>query len=152
MTHMARLSAVVVAVAGILGCGGGGGAAPTCQTIVCPTGFECSAATESCQKASGLMAWTLTDSCADGVGIQIRFFDTTNGLHWPADPTQVYKGLDGVAGEVDLACLPGATVCYGAEPDPSDGRSWGMSLDGTHGCPACCSTCGASPSIGLTCN
>ncbi len=153
MTRIARLAAVATLALAILGCGGGGGGQrETCATLVCPAGFECSAATVTCQRSSGLMAWTMTDSCADGEGIQVRYFDTTNGLHWPGDPTQVFTIGSGLTVEDDLACLPGAMVCYGAEPNPSDGRSWGASLDGSLGCPACCAVCGASPSISLTCN
>lgn len=149
---MGKLAVVVLGLA-LSGCGGGGGGAkPTCETLGCPDGFECSAAAEKCEQASGVMNWTLTDSCMDGVDVHVVYFDITNGLRWPGDATLDYVVHDGTTMTAALACLPGATVCYGAEPNPPDGKYWGRSLSGGQACPACCSACGMSPSINLICN
>ena len=102
------------------------------------------------------MQWTFADNCRDGRGAQLRFFDLTHGGFWPADPTQVFAVQDdGVSKFATLTCVPSARICYGAEPNPTDGSVyWGAGLEGTMSCDACCATCGNGnpPPISLVCN
>lgn len=154
----------LIAIVLLAGCGDGGSASPpppppppTCVNggVVCPVGFECSLATSSCLQASGTLRWVLNDACPDGRGIQVRFFDATNGGVWPAEAGQAFiTSVEGGFADELLACIPGAKVCYGATPAPQDGGYWGLGIDGTHTCTDCCVICGAGdpPPIDLTCN
>ncbi|MES1204701.1 MAG: hypothetical protein ABUS79_02070 [Pseudomonadota bacterium] len=110
--------------------------------------------TRTCLAGTTAMRWTFTDSCPDGLAAQYRFFDFENGLRWPAVVTNTFQSsIDGQTVYQDLACIAGGQVCYGAEPNPSDGSVfWGVALEGTKACPACCALCGASnPQIQLIC-
>ena len=129
---------------------------PSCVTgaVICPNGFQCSLATRDCEQANGALRWQLTDGCADGLRIQVRFFDTTHSGHWPAEAGQAWiTPAEGGFVDESLACIPGATVCYGATPFPQDGSYWGLGIDGDQGCTDCCVTCGGGnpPPINLTC-
>lgn len=137
------------------GTAGTGGMAPReCQSTGCPPGFFCSVATSRCEGASATIRWTLHDGCADGVGIQARFFDLTHGGVWPGGDQVWLTMVDGGFVDEVLACIPGAKICYGAEPAPTNGDFWGLSLDGRRECDACCASCGNGdpPPIRLTCN
>ena len=98
------------------------------------------------------MRWTLTDACNDGRGLQARFFDKTNNLVWPPDSTKVYVTGSGGSIDVQLSANNGAKICYGAQPDPTNGRYWGLGISGTNGCPDCCYTATNTPiRVNLTC-
>jgi hypothetical protein len=89
----------------------------------------------------------MQDSCLDGAGIQFRFFDVDNLVVWPAALTNTYQTLaDGQTVFQDISCIPGATICYGAEPNPTDGVSyWGLSVTGDQDCAGdCCAPCAAT--------
>lgn len=100
------------------------------------------------------MRWQLTDGCPDGLGIQARFFDLSNGGVWPGGNLVWMTPVEGGFVDEVLACIPGAQICYGAETNPVTGAYWGRSLDGAQACPACCAICGNGdpPPINLTCN
>ncbi len=146
-------------LAGVLflaACGGSTAREPDCfyDHIAWPVGFQCSFATHECEAASATIRWTLNDQCVDGLGVQARFFDMTNGGLWPDASNAWATNVEGGYVDEVLACIPGAKVCYGAEPAPSNGRYWGLSLDGTQSCDACCAICGqGNPQpINLICN
>lgn len=96
--------------------------------------------------------WTVTDKCADREGFYVRFFDSKNDRVWPSG-----KGLYHVARDQTrnffLPVKEGQTVCYGARPDLSARRSWGVGLEGSDRCDSCCHD-GPDPdiSINLTCD
>lgn len=93
--------------------------------------------------------WTIKDSCVDGVGIYVRFFDETNDLVFP-NSTQVYSIGSGRTGAVKLSVKRGAKICYGAEPSNLDGSYWGVSLDNSQGCASCCNIVPNSGNISRT--
>ncbi|MFT3912558.1 MAG: hypothetical protein QM704_00290 [Anaeromyxobacteraceae bacterium] len=81
----------------------------------------------------------LTDACADGQGLYIRFFDVNNGLVAPPPPN-VYTLPSGGTGATTLGCAAGAKVCYGAET-PDRTIYWGVGIDLAHSCADCCYQC-----------
>jgi hypothetical protein len=93
------------------------------------------------------MRFTLNDSCGDGLGLQARFFDKTNNLVWPADSSKVYVASSGGAIDVSLAARAGASVCYGAQPDPPNNRYWGVGISGTNSCSDCCYTASSDQTV-----
>ena len=146
----------------LLGCGDGGSGAPPppppdCVNggVVCPVGFQCGRYSRSCLNASATMHWRLNDACVDGLGVQARFFDTTNGSVWPGGTNQAWiTNVEGGYVDEVLACVPGAKVCYGATPYPPEGHYWGSGIDGDQSCTDCCAICGggAIQPIDLVCN
>lgn len=92
--------------------------------------------------ASSSIRWGLTDNCNDGQDVLVKFYDRANNLVWP-DRNEVYVlSVPGRQYIHNLACVPGASICYGAEPRDRRGAYWGVSLDGDSGCVDCCGTCG----------
>jgi hypothetical protein len=156
---MMRVGAAV-SVLVLVGCGSGGGGGgndpPDCVDLggACPAGFQCSLATRDCEAASETVRWTLNDQCNDGLGVQARFFDSTHGGQWPDPPLVWRTNVEGGFVDELLACIPGAMICYGAEPAPADGTYWGSGLDGNQACDACCVTCNGldPPPINLRCD
>ena len=97
-------------------------------------------------EASSTAVFRLMDACDDGEEISYRLFqdDISGGPwtdQWPQDrPLDYVTPSLNSEGFVQVACPAGKRLCYGAES--SDGRwSWGVGLDGTQGCPACCRNC-----------
>jgi hypothetical protein len=89
------------------------------------------------------MQWTFTDSCAQaGSQVQIKLFDETNGGQYP-EQNIVYVLPVGQTKNVNIACIPGAKVCFGGEDQFSSGIYWGVSLENNQSCTACCAVCGA---------
>ncbi len=78
------------------------------------------------------------DSCVDGEPARYRFFDATQGVVWPGPEETWTAGAVGIPVEVELACTPGARICYGAGAGE---RRWGLGLDGSVRCGDCCYFC-----------
>jgi hypothetical protein len=98
------------------------------------------------------LTWTLADRCADGLGVQARFFDLDNDLVWP-DASHVYVIDSGGSATYRLTCVPGAKICYGATTDPDNGRYWGVGISREYACSNCCYTCEAqNVGFNLVCN
>lgn len=101
---------------------------------------------------SAAMTWTISDGCSDGRGLQVKFYDKTNGGVWPSGSTH-YLASPGGSVVRTLGCTRGARVCFGATTDPSTSTYWGVGLDGSRGCDSCCNTCDdVSVSRNLTCS
>jgi hypothetical protein len=98
------------------------------------------------------MGWSTADLCSNGEDIEIRFFDTTNLVVWPADLTQVFVLRTGQTQGINLACTTGAQICFGAD-QPNHGLYWGLDIDASQSCTSCCATC-ANVTINqpLSCN
>jgi hypothetical protein len=82
----------------------------------------------------------------------VRYFDVTNKLVWPADPTQVFTLTPGAPMSAPLECTAGDKICFGAD-NLNDTLFWGMDINGSKTCTACCATCGNGdpPTIPLVC-
>ena len=97
-------------------------------------------------EAPSTAVFRITDACDDGEEIYYRLFqdDISGGPwtdQWPQDRSLAYvtRPLDS-EGFVQVLCPAGKILCYGAES--TDARwSWGVGLDGTQDCPACCRSC-----------
>ena len=90
------------------------------------------------------MTWDIRDACSDGWGIEVRFFDVTNSLVWPANSNLVYTANPAGTVRRTLSCVTGAQICYGARPrNDFSSDYWGVGIDGNQGCDTCCSICGA---------
>jgi hypothetical protein len=125
-----------------------------CADCGCLSGAYCSIATGTCLAASVVMSWRLADACFDGLAIQYRFFDRVNGVVWPATLSNTFQSTaDGQTVNTQIACIPGSQICYGAEPNPTNGTTyWGVGLSGAQACSACCALCGIlDPQISLVC-
>jgi hypothetical protein len=124
-----------------------------CQDCGCPTGSTCSGG--SCLPATiSSIVWSLEDDCASAPIIQVRYFDITNKLVWPADKTQVFTVVPGAPMSVTLSCTGGDKICFGAA-NADDSLFWGLDINGSKSsCPNCCATCGDGnvPTIPLVCN
>jgi hypothetical protein len=103
------------------------------------------------QGGNATFTWTIKDSCIDGLGIYVRFFDETNDIVFP-NSTQVYSIGSGRTGSVKLSVKRGAKICYGAEPSNLDGSYWGVSLDDSQSCASCCSIVPTSGNISRSVN
>jgi hypothetical protein len=92
---------------------------------------------EACTTGGATFTWTVTDSCPDGQGDYLRFFDLSNHLVWP-DANHVYTLASGRTVVYRLSVKRGAKICYGATPWDADGY-WGVDVDGSSSCSTCCS-------------
>ena len=135
-THkfLALLILLGTVLIGLSGCGGGGGGggggAPPPTVGINPPG----------------LTFTLNDQCADGRGIDARFFEYRGASitgRWPSTTGNVYTADSGGSISPRLRCTPGRNVCYGAKPDPDNGTYWGLGIDGrsrssgTNSCTTC---------------
>ena len=135
---------VLIALSGCGGGGGGGGAPPPTVGINPPG-----------------LTFTLKDQCADGRGIDARFFEYRGASitgRWPSTTDNVYTADSGDSLSQRLLCTPGQKVCYGATEHPNDGTGyWGVGLDGrsrssrTNNCTTCPSGSGTY-GVNLTCS
>jgi len=82
--------------------------------------------------------WEVKDSCNDGQRIELRFFDETDHVQWPANPTQIYPLNYGDDNTYNLQCTTGAKICLGASDSTG---SWGVDENNTQSCSGCCNTC-----------
>lgn len=83
--------------------------------------------------------WIITDACDDGVDVTWRIFSLDRDWAWPGvDTTFRTSGLL-VDTYATIQCFEGETICAAAV---AGDRSWGLALDGTGTCEACCFTCG----------
>ena len=122
-------------------------------------GFDLSelfSAKASCPSGgNATFTWTIKDSCVDGLGIYIRFFDETNDIVFP-NSSQLYSIASGRTGVVKLSVKRGAKICYGAEPSDLDGSYWGVDVDNNQSCDSCCNivpaTGNLSRSVNLVCD
>jgi len=96
--------------------------------------------------------FAMTDGCSDNQSTNIRFYDFENDLVWPSTTTQWVLENEGQSANILLQCIPGSTLCYGANSENND-KYWGVALNGTGACSACCYPCdGGTFSARLTCN
>lgn len=131
-------------------CGAGETSTTCCADCGCPTGAWCSTATHTCLITSAAMHWTFEHQCASAGTISFRLFDDTNGGGWPAG-SDVFLLPSGTSKEADIACIPGALICFGAAAGT---LYWGGGLDDAEPCTNCCATCGGAVTVqpqALTC-
>jgi hypothetical protein len=78
------------------------------------------------------------------VALDLRFFDKTANLQWPANGEVYTLNLPGQQEQFPLSCTTGHQVCYGASyySNTDSPVYWGVGIDGTQGCPNCCYACG----------
>jgi hypothetical protein len=78
------------------------------------------------------------------VALDLRFFDKTANLQWPANDEVYNLNVPGQQEQFPLSCTTGHQVCYGASYYSNTDAPvyWGAGIDGTEGCPNCCYTCG----------
>ena len=97
---------------------------------------------------SSTLTFVITDSCSDSLGLQVRFFDTTHSVWYPSAST-AYTVASGGTGPFPISVPTGSTVCFGAETNPSNGGYWGVGLNNSRGCAACCYTAAGSSTVNL---
>jgi hypothetical protein len=108
------------------------------------------------QSPTVAVSWRITDSCDDGRGFRVRFFDKTRGGAYPA------SGYDTVpsGGEQTFTMnVPrGSMLCEGAVQDPPTDSYWCYGIDGGQnadypGAGTCCyqvPTSGTTLAVGST--
>lgn len=146
------LMAVALLASG--GCGGSSSPAEPANPTPTPVPHLTPSATPTPVPARNpILTFAIADSCNDGLGLQVRFFDTTHGLSWPS-ASSVYTIPSGGSGTYPLSVIIGSTVCFGAETNPSNGVYWGVGVNNTHSCAACCYTVthDMTVSLPLTCS
>jgi hypothetical protein len=123
------------------------------QTLACPVDcgeWCCPAASSGCGDNAGecrlttsaSLSWSVKNACGKGSDIAVRIFDTTNNVSWPTGDRSAYVVSAGDTRLIELPCVAGATVCYGARIPGSDSY-WGVDIDQTEMCKDCCSNCGS---------
>lgn len=85
------------------------------------------------------MHWSFSQQCSLVGTVSLRLFDETNGGGWPGG-SDVYLLPSATTKTADIACVPGAKICYGAA---AGSLYWGGGLDDVNPCSDCCNTCGA---------
>lgn len=114
----------------------------------CCEGLECQA--NVCRKARpATLKWTFTDACFNRQATDLRLFDETNNAWYPST-TEVWFLHDGETKFVEVSCVPGAVICFGAEDLD---WYWGVGLTNFDACDACCVVCGQTTETSdeLTC-
>jgi hypothetical protein len=115
--------------------------------IGCATGSFCSIATQTCLPETGALHFTFTDSCATaGAQVDVKLFDETNGGGWPVEGI-VYVIPFAMTKTIDIACIPGAKVCFGGADHATGSLYWVVSLDNSQSCVNCCVTCGLGTNV-----
>jgi hypothetical protein len=80
--------------------------------------------------------------------LQVRFVSKSRKAWWPGDHSG-YNQANGSHANYNLSCNPGELICYAAWSMPDEKLNWGVGIDGTRYCSACCNTCGANASANL---
>ena len=83
-----------------------------------------------------IMLWTLKDTCNDGIGPSVGYYDVTSGGSWGPYFLQTYN--QNLAQEIQ--CVTGDLICFGAW---TGSGYWGCGQDCAQSCANCCLTCGA---------
>ncbi len=118
----------------------------------CPSGSWCSKMTKTCLVAQTSMRVTFTHSCSASGDIKFALFDEVHGGTWPVQ-TDAYRLPVGTTKFVDITCIAGTKVCYGARGQVSSIGYWGTDIDNSKSCDTCCSVCNSMPksAVVLTC-
>lgn len=131
-----------------------GPAGCTPGVTVCPAGSFCSNLTRTCLASTGSLHFTFTDSCAAaGPSVGLRLFDVTHNGVWPSS-TDVYVIPFATTKTIDISCIPGAQICFGAN-STGGALFWGLGLNRDRTCAACCTTCAPPSNVqpqNLLCN
>jgi hypothetical protein len=94
-----------------------------------------------------IMLWTLKDTCDDGIGPSVGYYDVTSGGSWGPYFLQTYNQSLAQA----IQCVTGHSICFGAW----DGlQYWGCGQGCVQSCTSCCLICGShlsTPVELLTC-
>ena len=138
------------AVCGNGTCEAGESTSTCCADCGCPAGTTCQA--NQCKAPTGTtLTWSLTNNCQNGEDVEVRFFAVDRGLEWPGGDL-VYLVAPGATMTQALSCVPGETICLGAD-QPATGLFWGVDIDNSARCTDCCFLCvTATVSYGpLTC-
>jgi len=80
--------------------------------------------------------------------LQVRFVSKSRKVFWPGDHSG-YNQANGTRANYDLACNSGERICYAAWSMPDEKLNWGVGINGTRYCSACCYTCGANAAVNL---
>ena len=99
------------------------------------------------------MEWSFTDQCQNGETVLLRFFDDVAGEIWPADLGKAFYIDPGQTLLYPLMCRAGDKICFGGD-QPRHALYWGVDIDESVPCTACCRTCAAGDvtPTSLTCN
>jgi hypothetical protein len=144
--HIGRFVVTLCIAANLLACN-------NCKSYNdCGSGYACSSSGTCVALVS--MNWTIQDDCADGTGLQARFFDVIANVQWPVSSQVFETASDGETVYEVLGCYPGDKICYGARPNAANTTlSWGKGIDGAISCDDCCGICGTdNPNIVATCD
>jgi hypothetical protein len=101
------------------------------------------------------MEFTFTHRCPrSGPELGLVLFDETHGGVFGLDDGSAVPLPLGSPVQLDLSCIPGATICYGAA-DPSGTFVWGVGLQNLQECSElCCVSCasGQVEALDLLCS
>jgi hypothetical protein len=105
---------------------------------------------------NSVLAVDLGEDTDCSVALNLRFFDKTANLVWPANGEVYVLNEPGQQQQFSLQCTTGHQVCYGASyySNTDVPAYWGVGIDGTEGCATCCYTCAdqtvSGPSLSCT--
>jgi hypothetical protein len=117
-------------------CGAGETQDNCCADCGCLVGYSCRG---SCvYVGTSTMTWSITDSCNDGLTIDMRLFDINARLVWPAPPSD-YVLAPSQSYSQNITCNTGNKICLGARQGT---KYWGVDIDDSKSCTDCCWFCG----------
>lgn len=83
--------------------------------------------------------FSFEDACDDGESTRLRIHGVDSDRAWPSEDLWRLIEDEGPDAVVEVTCAAGEKVCYGAST--AGGKDWGVGVDYTFGCEACCWTC-----------
>ena len=87
-----------------------------------------------CSEGKCTLRWVLTDTCDDGIGPYVEFYDIDKKVYWGTYWIQTYN----TPLYRTLLCEKGHQICLGAWDEAG---YWGCGEDCEQGCDACCIEC-----------
>ncbi len=75
--------------------------------------------------------------------VHLKFFSQNYSRSWPGPNASTVWVLDDYEVKtVNLSCVSGERICYGAWVAGDSSQYWGVGSSGRAGCSSCCITCG----------
>src|SRR5262249_53731972 len=101
-----------------------------CSDCGCAGGLTCES-----NVCYATMNWVVDDGCFGG-SVDYKFFDETDNLEYNNNGV-AWSIVGGQKATRALLCTPGNVICIGAHDD-LDGLYWGVDVDNSADCQACC--------------
>ncbi len=106
----------------------------------------CLALPSLAEAQSTSMTWKFRSFHKNIVNVELYSY---NRKHvWPGGG-EVYSLRDFASHNVNISCVPGERICFGAWVRGTESSSWGVGRNRKSGCKTCCYTCGNTKDTGV---